>query len=304
MFSSSYQWAITGGTGFIGAHLVQELVRLGQRITVIDRAPGAVVPKNNVRFVRADVQQFADIKSALAGSDFVIHLAAQVSVPRSVQNPQETLQINVQGTENVLEAALQAGVKKVVFASSSAVYGNGADVPYAETAPLEFKSPYALSKYLGEKLCRHYTEVFGLHTVMWRGFNVFGPGQKADSAYAAVVAKFMQAARENKSLRIDGDGTQVRDFIYVSDVVQANLLAVAHGGAGEVYNVGTGSPCSLLDLASLLEKITGRSLPREFGPVRPGDVAVSAANIAKLQELGFRPSVSLEEGLRRTWLAG
>ena len=308
MFSKSHHFAITGGAGFIGSHLAKELVRLGQQVTVIDNLCGADGSnlkeiEGKIQFVQADVCQFPVLKSAFEGIDFVFHLAAQISVARSVQCPEETWQNNVQGTENVLEAALQAGVKKVVFASSSSVYGNGTDVPYMENAALEFKSPYALSKYMGEKLCRHYTEVFGLHTIILRGFNVFGPGQRTDGPYAAVVAKFIQTAKEDKPFPIHGDGSQVRDFIYVEDVVKANLLAVQQGGAGEAYNVASGQPCSVQELCQLIEQIAGRSLGCVFLPERAGDVAISSANINKMKSLGFVPAVSLKEGLKRTWQA-
>ena len=307
MFSKSYHWVVTGGAGFVGSHLVQELIRLGQQVTVLDNLSGGNMQNlepagPQARFVKADVCRFAGLTDLLQGVDYVVHLAAQVSVAQSVQEPEQTMRINVQGTENILEAALQAGVKKVVFASSSAVYGNGTDWPYKEGAPLEFKSPYALSKYLGEKLCRHYTEVFGLHAVILRGFNVFGPRQNAQASYAAVVAKFMQAAREKLPLFIDGDGTQQRDFVHIKDVVQANLLAVLKGNAGEAYNVGSGKACSLLELAALIEQITGQKLERKFGPRRAGDLDVSCADISKLKTLGYKPSVSLEDGLRQMWL--
>ncbi len=306
IFPSPLCWAVTGGAGFIGSHLVRELVQRGHRVTVLDDLSNGTLDnlrevQDKIRFIQADVCHLNDVCSALQGADIVLHEAAQVSVANSVRNPQHTYQINVNGTENVLEAARLCGVKKVVFASSSAVYGNGTDLPYAETAPLDFQSPYALSKYLGEKLCRHYTEVFGLPTVIVRRFNVFGPGQNPQAAYAAVIAAFLQAARENRPLSIYGDGTQQRDFVFVEDVVTANLLVAAHGKNGEVYNVSGGKAYSLLELADSLEKITGKKLERQFGPARPGDVPLSAANLTKIKEIGFLPTVSLEEGLRRLW---
>ena len=308
MFSTSAHWVVTGGAGFVGSHLVRELVRQGQQVTVLDNLSSGNLQNleetPQVRFIKADICRFAGLVDLLKGADYVLHQAAQVSVAQSVQDPEQTMRTNVQGTENILEAALQAGVKKVVLASSSAVYGNGTQCPYKETASLEFKSPYALSKYLGEKLCRHYTEVFGLHTVILRAFNIFGPRQNIHTAYAAVVAKFMQIAREGVPFPIDGDGTQQRDFVHVRDVVQANLLAITKGRAGEAYNVASGKTYSLLQLAELIEKIAGKKLGCTFGPRRAGDVDVSSADIGKLKSLGYKPSVSLEEGLREMWQQG
>ncbi len=306
IFSASLSWVVTGGAGFIGSHLVRELVRHGQRVTVLDDLSSGSLDNLQdvrpvIRFIQADIRNFDEVYNALQGADIVLHEAAQISVANSVRNPQQTHQINVHGTENVLEAARLWGVKKVVFASSSAVYGNGTDLPYAETAPLDFQSPYALSKYLGEKLCRHYTEVFGLPTVIVRRFNVFGPGQNPHAAYAAVIAAFMQAALENRPLPIYGDGTQQRDFVFVEDVVAANLLVAQRGKYGEVYNVSGAKAYSLLELADTIEKITGKKLERQFGPARPGDVPLSAANLTKIKEIGFTPVVSLEDGLRRMW---
>ena len=308
MFSRSYRWVVTGGAGFIGSHVVKELVRLGQQVTVVDNLSSGSSRnleevEGQIQLVRADIRRASALKPAFDGADFVCHYAALVSVAQSVQEPEETMSVNVHGTENVLEAALQAGVKKMIFASSSAVYGNSGDVPYTESSALDFRSPYALSKYMGEKLCRHYTEVFGLHVTLLRGFNVFGPGQNTQTAYGAVVAKFMQAAKEEDPLPICGDGSQIRDFIYVEDAVQACLLAMQKGGAGETYNVASGQTCSLLELAKTFEQVVGHALKKEFLSARAGDVAVSQADISKLRALGFSPRVSLVEGLRRTWEA-
>lgn len=300
-----YHWLVTGGAGFIGSHLVRELVRQNQQVTVFDNfsssSPSSLADvTDKIRMVKGDVRDGAALTHAFEGADFVLHHAALVSVPKSVENPEETSQINIQGTANVLEAARVCGVRRVVFASSSAVYGNGKDLPYKETAPADCRSPYALSKWDGELLCRKYAQD-GLETVILRYFNVFGPGQNPHSAYAAVITKFMNFARANEPFQIDWDGLQSRDFIHVSDVVQANLLAALHGVPGEIYNVASGKTCSLLELADAVERVSGRKLERVFRPKRAGDVRFSAADTTRIRALGFVPAVPLEAGLRALW---
>lgn len=299
-------WVITGGAGFIGSHLAKALVARGQRVRIVDDFSSGSAENlrpiaRQVECVRADIRHFAALTPAFAGADYVLHHAALVSVPLSVQKPLETFQINVQGTLNVLEAARRAGVKRVIFAGSSAVYGNGPDLPYKESAARSFESPYALSKQMGEDLCRQYTRLYGLETVTLIYFNVFGAGQNAHSPYAAVIAKFLEWAAQGKPLGIDWNGRQSRDFVHVQDIVQANLLAVFCARAGESYNVGGGRTYSLLELADLLDRICGRKLPRVFRPKRTGDVKLSAADISKIRALGFEPKVSLPDGLAEMW---
>lgn len=299
-------WVITGGAGFIGSHLAKALVARGQRVRIVDdfssgSAENLCPIAGQVECVRADIRHFAALAPAFAGADYVLHHAALVSVPLSVQKPLETFQINVQGTLNVLEAARRAGVKRVIFAGSSAVYGNGPDLPYKESAARSFESPYALSKQMGEDLCRQYTRLYGLETVTLIYFNVFGAGQNAHSPYAAVIAKFLEWAAQGKPLGIDWNGRQSRDFVHVQDIVQANLLAAFCARAGESYNVGGGRTYSLLELADLLDRICGRKLPRVFRPKRTGDVKLSAADISKIRALGFEPKVSLPDGLAEMW---
>lgn len=299
-------WVITGGAGFIGSHLAKALVARGQRVRIVDdfssgSAENLRPVAGQVECVRADIRNFAALGPAFAGADYVLHHAALVSVPLSVQKPSETYQINVQGTSNVLEAARRAGVKRVVFAGSSAVYGNGTDLPYKESSARNFKSPYALSKQIGEDLCRLYARSYGLETVTLIYFNVFGPGQSAKSPYAAVIAKFLEWAAQGRPLGIDWNGRQSRDFVHVQDVVQANLLAALSARSGESYNVASGKACSLLELADLLDRISGQKLPRVFRPKRPGDVKLSAADISKIRALGFEPKVSLQDALAEMW---
>ena len=299
---------ITGGAGFIGSHIARALINKGHTLLVFDNfSSGSMVNlapvADKINIIKGDICNFNALLGAFEGVDYVFHQAALVSVPQSVQEPLQTWQINVQGTANVLEAARQQGVKRVMFACSSAIYGNGPDLPYKETAPKDCQSPYALSKLMGLELCQMYTRVYGLETVPLIYFNVFGNGQNPHSPYAAVIAKFMQLAAEGKPLGIDWDGCQSRDFVHVRDVVQANLLAALKGVPGEAYNVARGETCSLLELADLLDNISGQKLMRVFRPKRAGDVKLSSANITKIRALGYAPAVSLAEGLTEMWNA-
>lgn len=304
-----YHWLITGGAGFIGSHLARTLVQQGQQVTVLDDLSGGTLQnlsslREKIRFIQGDICDFQTCLDACTGVDYVLHHAALVSVVESMAKPRQTLQINVQGTQNILEAARQKGVKRVVFASSAAVYGTRPQMPYTETTPPDCQSPYAWSKQAGTELCQLYTQAYGLETVVLRYFNVFGPGPNPHAAYAAVIAKFMQAAASDQPLDIEWDGLQSRDFVNVKDVVQANLLVALHGVPGEIYNVASGRTHTLLDLAGTIEKISGRKLTRVMRPKRPGDVHESSADISKIRTLGFVPRVTLEEGLREMWEDG
>lgn len=301
-----FHWFITGGAGFIGSHLVKELVRQGQRVTVFDNLSGGKLEnltavKDKITFIQGDIRDFGALVQASQGVDYILHHAALISVAESMAKPQETADINVQGTVNVLEAARINGVKRVVFASSAAVYGTRPELPYTENTSIDCQSPYAWSKQSGAELCQLYTKAYGVDAVALRYFNVFGPGQNPNSAYAAVIAKFMQLAADNKPLGIDWDGLQSRDFVNVKDVVQANLLAATKAIPGEIYNVASGRTYTLLELADTLEKVSGRKLARVSRPKRPGDVHESSADISKIKAIGYAPSVTLEEGLREMW---
>jgi len=301
-----YHWLITGGAGFIGSHLARTLAQQGQQVTVLDNLSSGnlanLAPvKNQINFIQGDICNQAAIDQASQHVDFILHHAALVSVAQSMENPQKTTEINIIGTQNVLEAARRNKVKRVIFASSSAVYGNRPDLPYKETTPTDCLSPYAWSKQAGAELCQLYTKAYQLESVILRYFNVFGTGQDTNSAYAAVVAKFMQLAAENKPLGIDWDGLQSRDFVHVSDVVQANLLVARKGMPGEIYNVASGRTYTLLELVDTIEKVSGRKLKRIFRPKRPNDAHESSADISKIKALGFAARVNLEQGLAQMW---
>ena len=306
VLQNTSHWLVTGGAGFIGSHIVKELIRQGQKVTVLDNLSSGKLDnlapvKNKIALIQGDICDLALVQKACKGVDYVLHLAALISVAESMAKPQETAQINVQGTVNVLEAAKQCEVKRLVFSSSAAVYGTRPELPYKETTPTDCQSPYAWSKQVGAELCQLYTKAYGLETVSLRYFNVFGTGQNPNSAYAAVIAKFMQLAAENKPLDIDWDGLQSRDFVSVKDVVQASLLAVTKGVSGETYNVASGHTYTLLELVDTIEKVSGRKLKRVSRPKRPGDVHESSADISKIVSLGYKPSVTLEEGLTEMW---
>jgi len=306
MLTHSYHWLVTGGAGFIGSHIVKELVQQGQKVTVLDNLSGGKLDnlspvQDKITFIQGDICDFDTVKKACQGVNYVLHLAALISVAESMAKPQETAEINVQGTVNVLEAARQCGAKRVVFSSSAAVYGTRPELPYKEDTPIDCQSPYAWSKQAGAELCQLYTKAYGLEAVALRYFNVFGTGQNPNSAYAAVIAKFMQLAAENNPLGIDWDGLQSRDFVSVKDVVQANLLAATKGVPGEIYNVASGRTYTLLELADTIERVSGRKLERISRPKRPGDVHESSADISKITALGYKASVTLEEGLKEMW---
>lgn len=306
MNMQKFHWLITGGAGFIGSHLVKELVRRGQQVTVVDNLSGGKLEnlasvQDNIRFMKADIRDGDALVEACKGVDYVLHHAALISVAESMEKPQETAEINVQGTVNVLEAARINHVKRVVFASSAAVYGTRPELPYSEITPIDCQSPYAWSKQSGAELCQLYTKAYGVEAIALRYFNVFGPGQNPNSAYAAVIAKFMQLAFEDKPLGIDWDGLQSRDFVNVKDVVQANLLVALKGVPGEIYNVASGRTYTLLELADTIEKVAGKKLARVRRPKRPGDVHESSADIRKIKALGFTPTVTLAEGLQEMW---
>ncbi len=295
-------WLITGGAGFIGSHLAKELLKRGQKVVIFDNfssSDGSLLKpvKKQVKIINGDVRDFAAVIKAVKGADYVLHHAALVSVPQSVKNPQLTKEINTDGTFNVLFAARMAKVKRVIFASSSAVYGNKAKTPNKESAKTNPNSPYAETKLQGEALCKMFYHFYGLECVILRYFNVFGAGQNPASPYAAVVAKFYDCLKADLPLTINGDGKQTRDFVFVDDVVKANLLAATKAKAGEVYNVSGGKAYTLLQLAAIMQKVTGKKANIIFAPQREGDIKKSSADITKIKKAGFKPSITLRRGL-------
>ena len=300
---------VTGGCGFIGSHLTEALVAAGHEVVVFDNLSSghienlsAVAAK--VRFVQGDIRDKHALAGAMAGVARVFHEAALVSVFESVSKPHDNHDINVTGTFNVLAAARDAGVRRVVMASTAAVYGNNPELPKREEMLPEPESPYGLGKLAGEYYLSIFARLYGLETVALRYFNVYGPRQDPRSMYSGVISRFVEAIRSGATPVIFGDGQQTRDFVFVKDVVAANLLAADSGkvGAGETINIATGKPTSLLSLLRLLKKVSGRRFKPEFQPLRKGDVRHSAAAIGKARNLlGYRPENTLEAGLRALW---
>jgi UDP-glucose 4-epimerase len=302
---------VTGGAGFIGSNLVEALVARGDTVRVIDDLSaghrGSV--SSDVELVEAGVDDIDKVSAACKGADAVLHQAAHRAVLRSVEDPLATDRANVHGTLTVLKAAVDAGVRRVVYASSSSVYGGAAERPTPESAPLVPRSPYAVTKLTGEHYCRVFAELYGLETVALRYFNVFGPRQRPDSAYAAVIPLFIEAITNRRSPVVHGDGGQSRDFTYVSDVVAANLAAIeapADRCSGRAYNVAGGREFSLLELLAELARILDAEVRPTFVDPRAGDVRHSCADVtAAATDLGFRTAVDFADGLRRTvaWMA-
>lgn len=300
-------YLVTGGAGFIGSHLVDELLSRGHRVRVLDNF--STGSRDNIAHVLADVeivegdiQSYERVHNAARGADYVIHEAALPSVPRSVQDPLTTHQVNTTGTLNVLLAARDEGVKRVVIASSSSVYGANPALPKREDMVLLPISPYGVSKLAAERYCMAFTQVYGLETVALRYFNVFGPRQNPNSQYSAVIPKFLQLASDGMRPVIYGDGRQTRDFTYVRNVVEGTLAAAAASGAsGHAMNVACGESHSLLDLVDTIGDVLGAKVECDFEPARVGDVKDSYADIALARDLlGLEPSVGLEAGIRLT----
>jgi nucleoside-diphosphate-sugar epimerase len=297
---------VTGGAGFIGSNIARALVARGDRVRVFDtfltgrRENLADLP--DIEVVVGDVRDRVALRSAMVGVDRVLHQAALPGVGRSVLDPAASNESNVTGTLNVLLAARDAGVGRVVCASSSSVYGDTPTLPKVETMTPRPISPYAVSKLAGEHYCSVFCRLYGVEAVALRYFNVFGPHQDPKSEYAAVIPLFIAAMTRGERPYVEGDGTQSRDFTFVDNVVRANLCAAeAPGVAGEVFNVACGQRYNLLELIDRLNRILGTNLEPRFGEPRLGDVKHSLADITKAQRLlGYRPTVSFEEGLDRT----
>lgn len=302
---------VTGGAGFIGSHLVDRLLREGWTVNVLDDfstgKPANLEPfRDRIRLIQGSVVASGDVREAVADCGVVFHLAAVPSVALSIEKPALMHDVCATGTLNVLEAARSAGVRRVVYASSAAVYGDQPGDIRRETDPLFPLSPYAAAKLAGEHYCSCYSAVYGLETVRLRFFNVFGPRQDPKSPYSGVIAIFQSAFRRGQSPTIFGDGRQARDFIYVENIV-AGLIraAVASAASGGVYNLGMGSAITLLDLVRNLNELMGTSIVPRHAESRVGDIRHSQADIsAARRDLGFNPEVSFAEGLRLTLATG
>lgn len=306
----SNRCVVTGGAGFIGSNLVRGLLASGEsRVTVIDNlltghARNLEELGDRAELLRVDIRDYAAVEQALRGAELVFHLAAIPSVPLSILDPVPSHECNIDGTFNVLRAAKEAGVRRVVYAASSAAYGDTPVLPKVEDMAPAPKSPYALQKLVGEYYCNLFWENFGLEAVALRFFNVYGPRQDPSSAYSGVLSIFMRCILEGKAPTIHGDGEQTRDFTYVEDVAGLIMKAAAAGpvALGKTYNAGNGGRITLNEVWRTLQHITGVRLDAKYGPSREGDVRDSQADTtAAVRDLGHAPQFSLEEGLRRTF---
>ena len=303
------KYLVTGGAGFIGSNIVKELLLQGQDVRILDNfATGKrenilpLITNPHLTIIEGDLRSFHIVRAAVKGVDFILHQGALPSVPRSINDPITTNDVNILGTLNILEAAKEFRVKRVICASSSSIYGNSETLPKIETMSVNPMSPYALTKYAQERYCQIYYNLYGLETVALRYFNVFGPNQDPTSQYSAVIPKFIKLMREDKELVIYVDGTQSRDFTYVENVVFANILACnAKKAAGEVINIACGKSYTLLELVKMINEILGKNIEPRFAPERPGDVKHSLASIDKAKEfLSYEVKVDFKEGLTRT----
>jgi UDP-glucose 4-epimerase len=301
-------YLVTRGAGFIGSHLVEELVARGEQVRVLDnfstgKRANLAAWVGRVEVIDGDIRNLATVQAAMRDVQFVLHQAALPSVPRSIEDPLTSNAVGVDGTLNVLWAAKAAGVRRVVYASSSSVYGNVPVSPKHEGLTPAPASPYAVSKLAAEHYCGVFHAVYGLETVALRYFNVFGPRQDPDSPYAAVIPIFLSKLARGEQPLIHGDGLQTRDFTFVKNVVQANLLACAApaAAAGQAMNAACGESITLCDLVALLNELLGTTIAPQFGPPRAGDVKHSLADNARAKALiGYTPRFSFREGLAQT----
>ena len=301
------RYLVTGGGGFIGSHLVDRLLELGHSVRVLDnfatgRRQNLAHCQADIELIEGDLREADTVLRAAAGCEVILHQGALPSVPRSVSDPVTSNAVNVVGTLNVLQAARERGVRRVVIASSSSIYGDTPTLPKVESMPMNPRSPYATSKMAAESYTRIFADVYGMETVALRYFNVFGPRQDPGSQYSGVIAKFMTFALRGQTYTINGDGNQSRDFTYVANAVQANMLAAtAPGVNGAVINIACGQRITLNDLTRILNKLVGREIPTAYGPPRTGDVEHSLADIGQARALlGYEPLVDVETGLART----
>jgi UDP-glucose 4-epimerase len=297
---------VTGGAGFIGSHIVDALLARGNQVKVLDnlstgRLENLTHIRDKIEFIAGDLRDEAAVRQAVAGVEAIFHLAALVSVPESVQRPLEAEQVNAIGTLHLLQAAQAVGVRRLVFSSTCAVYGDEPTLPKTERMPPAPQSPYAISKLAAEGYCKFFTGVHGLETVILRYFNVYGPRQDPSSAYSGVISIFVNKLSQGTAPLIYGDGEQSRDFVFVADVTRANLIASTHPtAAGHIFNIGTGRPATINRLFKALCTIFNCNVQPTYRPARPGDIRHSYADPgAALAGLGWSAQVPLEEGLRR-----
>jgi UDP-glucose 4-epimerase len=300
-------YVVTGGSGFIGSHIVEELLRRRETVRVIDdfstgKYENVENFRNDVEVLEADIAEAKNLSDLFRGADYVIHQAAIPSVPKSILDPIKSHNANVNGTLNVLVAARDAGVKRVVYASSSSLYGDSPTLPKHEEMMPNPLSPYGAQKLFGEMYCQVFTKAYGLETVSLRYFNVFGPRQDATSQYSGVLALFIPAVLQGRRPKIYGDGLQSRDFTYVQNVVEANLLACkVPGVAGQAFNVACGDRITVNSMLQQINQITGKDISPIYEAPRPGDIKHSQADVTRARELlGYEPKVGFEEGLRHT----
>lgn len=299
------RYLVTGGCGFIGSHISEELTSNGHSVIVFDNLSSG--HRHNIEhingditLIEGDIRDAASLDKACEGVDFIFHEAALVSVFDSVERPGDNNEINITGTLNVLQAARKAGVRRVVFASSAAVYGEDPTLPKKEDMRPQPESPYGLAKITGEYYLSVFAKLFSVETTALRYFNVFGPRQDPSSMYSGVISKFNSQIKAGKGITVFGDGGQTRDFVYVKDIVQANMLAMhsTSAGKGDVFNVGTGSQTSLLELLAAISGIYEKKVSPEFREARAGDIRHSCSDITKARSiLGYNPRFSLKEGL-------
>ncbi len=306
-----YRWLVTGGAGFIGSHIVERLLKEGHFVRVLDDFSSGKrgnidfaysVNIGNFELIEGDIRDFDTCLEACSGIDYVLHQAALRSVPKSMEMPHEYNAVNIDGSLNILEAALKSSVKRVVLASSSSVYGETTKFPEKETDMPLLISPYALSKLAAEYYSRVFSENYGLETVNLRYFNVFGPRQSLDDEYAVVIPKFITCMLNNEQPPIYGNGMQSRDFTYIDNVVEANILAATTPGIKcGIFNVANGKDSTVLQLVNYLNKIIGKNIEPRFLDPRPGDVLKTHADISKIKsKLGYKPNMDFESGLKKT----
>lgn len=301
------KYLITGGGGFIGSNIAHELVKRGEGARILDNfSTGRRINlsgiESSIELIEGDIRDFWTVREAVEGIDCILHQAALPSVPRSVKNPLTSNSVNIDGTVNLLEAARQAGVKRFVMASSSSVYGDTPQLPKREDMNLDPLSPYAVTKLAGEKYCKVFYELYGLETVALRYFNIFGPRQDPNSEYAAVIPKFINAFLAGRSPIIFGDGEQSRDFTFVANAVEANILASKSNDAvGKYYNIAIGGQYTLNGLIKMLQEIVGTDIQPKYDPPRRGDILHSFADITRAgKDLNFQPKVDFLSGLKKT----